>query len=557
MRKLLLQLHVENLALIDELDLEFGPSLNVLTGETGAGKSMVVDAVDLVAGGRASAEVVRSGARSAIVEALFDITGEAAVSHLLESLGLEASESLLLSREVSSAGRSICRVNGRLANVGMLRQIGAALVDLHGQHDNQVLLDPREQLKLLDYYAGPEALKLRAESEEMGRQLAQLTSQLKKLCGDEREQRRRMELLRYQVNEIDSAKLRLGEEEELFRQQRILSNAARLQEAVAQARTLLAEGREGPSALDLIEAALSGLTEAKRIDDGLANFSRSLEDIALQLQDLVRDISTYGEKIDSDPERLAMVERRLEMLNDLKRKYGEDIEEILRFRQEAAEELQLLAERDVIVDKLQEQIGKISTELSAKRDELGRIRREAASLLSGAVVDTLRSLGMSSARFDIRVEGDSALFWFSANPGEPLLELSKVASGGELSRIMLAIKAVSVLPESARTLLFDEVDAGIGGVVSHRIGMLLSKLAKQKQVICVTHSPQIAAIAETHYSISKEVLGGRNVIRIRRLEYEERLSELARMMGDGTGSRVTIEHAKELMSNASQLKKSL
>lgn len=557
MEELLVRLHVENLGLIDRLDLEFCPCLNVLTGETGTGKSMIVDAVDLVAGARASAETVRSGAQAAVVEALFDLAGEGEVSKLVDSLGLQADDSIVLTREVSSAGRSTCRVNGRLASVGMLRQIGSMLVDLHGQHESQSLLEPREQLRLLDHFAGLEAVQLRAEVAEARRQVAELNSQLKKVCGDEREVRRRVELLRYQINEVDGARLRPGEEEELFKEQRVLANAAKLQETVGKVRNLLFQGDGEPCVIDLIGVALRDLSEAMRIDEGLSNIHRSIEEIEVQLQDLARDVSAYADRIVSDPERLTAVERRIDLLNDLKRKYGENIEQILRFREEAARELETLMDRDVIAQRLLSQVKQKSEELSAKRDQLRKIREKAAASLSVAVAEELHNLGMPAARFETRVGEDSATFWFSANPGEPLMELSKVASGGELSRVMLAIETVSVPPDSAATLVFDEVDAGIAGVVAHKIAALLAKLAKRKQVICVTHLPQIAAIADSHYCIVKQAESNRNVIRIRHLDYEERLHELARMMGDGGASRITIEHAKEMMSKASQLKKSL
>lgn len=553
---MLVRLHIENLAIIDSLDIEFCPGLNVFTGETGAGKSIVVDALELVTGGRASAEVVRSGTQAALVEALFDLSCQPAVVELARSMGFDVEDSMVLTREVSSGGRSACRINGRLASVGMLRQLGSRLVDIHGQHEGQALLDPGEQLLLLDHFAGEEALGLRAEIERIKGRLASLQAELKQLCGDQREIARRIDLLRYQVDEIDRARLRVGEEEELLREHKLLSNAVRLKETVERVKALLFEGH-GAAAVDLIGEAVRELEQAGRIDDRLANFAEALEQVSFQLEDVRRDITDYEEEIAADPGRLLEVERRLDTIADLKRKYGEDIPAILGFRARAQAELERLADRESLAAKLEEEIAHLTEVLQAKSSRLHQIRAEAGERLATQVTEVLKGLGMPDVQFQVQVEDGSARFWFSANLGEAPRELEKVASGGELSRIMLAIKTVSMPPDSAGVLVFDEVDAGVSGVIAHRIGALLLRLSAHRQVMCVTHLPQIAALADYHFAVAKESSKGRSVTRVRRLDFDERLLELARMMGDAAGSSVSIQHSRQLLMHAQEIKKSI
>ncbi|MGB9867045.1 MAG: DNA repair protein RecN [Bacillota bacterium] len=550
-----MRLHIENLAIIDSLDIEFCPGLNVFTGETGAGKSIVVDALELVTGGRASSEVVRTGASTAVVEGMFDLSAWPSLGELLRSMGFEADDCVVLTREVSSSGRSACRINGRLASVGMLRQIGSRLVDIHGQHEGQALLDPAQQLLLLDHFAGEEALRLRAETEQIKGQLGQLRQELNRLCGEERELARRVDLLRYQVDEIDRAQLRPGEEEELVREHRLLNNAVQLREAVGKAKSLLFLGR-GASATDMVGEAIRELEQAARIDNRLANFVEALEQVSLELEDLRRDMTDYEEGVCADPERLAQVERRLDLLGDLKRKYGEDIPAILEFRARAQAELDKLTHREALAAELEQQIAKLAATLGEKANRLHQLRAEAGTRLGEQVTQVLKGLGMPDVQFQVRLGDSSAQFWFSANLGEDPRELHKVASGGELSRIMLAIKTVSLPPESAGVLVFDEVDAGVSGVVAHRIGALLVRLSGQRQVMCVTHLPQIAALADSHFAVVKESSGGRTVTRVHKLGSKERLLELARMMGDSAGSEISIQHAKQLLMNAQEIKRS-
>jgi len=569
---MLAELTIRNFAIIDQVTLRLAPGLNVLTGETGAGKSIIVDAVSAVVGGRTSSEVVRSGARSALIEAVFELDqGTAnAVTPVLEREGLTGDDPryLILSREVRAGGRSVARVNGRTTAASIVRELGETLVDIHGQTEHLSLLRVPEHIHYLDRYA--QSLPLRAQLASLVEELNRVRSQLRSLRDDSRARHRRLERLQYEMDEIKAARL-LPDEEETLRQERSrLANAERLvQFADAAYQALYGGGDEVPAAYDLTSHALEWLTDLARIDSSMADARQKAEALAIELEELARTIRTYSDKIEYNPERLQEVEDRLAVINNLKRKYGANIEEILAYAERAAAELAELSDGEQRAAELEERQEALLARLSTIAKELSKRRREAAIRLAQAVENQLADLAMEHSRFEVAFSyreatdgipiGDKRLafdrtgidrveFMLAPNPGEPMRPLARIASGGENSRLMLALKTVLSQEDDTPTLIFDEIDTGIGGRMGHVIGEKLATLAKHHQVLCVTHLPQLAAFADTHVSIRKEVVHGRTRTIVSILSPDERQRELAAMMGGV--SQATLRSAHEMVQRA-------
>jgi len=563
----LAELHIHSLAIIDDLHLQFGPGLNVLTGETGAGKSIIVEAVSLLLGGRVDQEVVRAGAKRAQVEGVFALEAHdaGALAPILTEHGLEGdNDVLILAREVRRGGRSVSRVNGRAVSSGLLREIGERLVDIHGQGQHLSLLRVREHITLLDRYAGLDAL--RGGYAEQVRSLRRVRQELATLRQDERELARRIDLLTFQVNEIDAARLREGEEEELKEERNRLANAEQLTSLTDDVQRTLEDGdAERLSALDLLGQALQQLAKLERIDPSLHPLRQEAEGTAESLQELTRSLRAYREQIEYSPQRLGQVEERLAWIYTLKRKYGDSVTEVLTFGETAQQELagitcaeERIAELETTEEQLLRLLGELGAVLSSRREQ-------AAEQLSLAVEAELADLRMEGARFGIdiaQVENSSGAyvdtrrlafdesgldrveFLVTANPGEPLRPLVKVASGGETSRLMLALKAVLSHADATPTLIFDEIDTGIGGRVGSTIGQKLWRLTTPRaeagstspghQVLCVTHLPQLAAYGDLHIEVDKLIVGERTVAVAQAIDGEARLQELSQMLGAET-----------------------
>ena len=570
---MLVELSIRNFAIIEFLRLQFGPGFTVFTGETGAGKSIIIDAVGLLLGGRASSDVVRAGCESAQVEGVFVPPPETwrTLRPLLEELGLieEDSEELILTREVSRARRNICRVNGRAVTLGTLQQIGRHLVDIHGQGEHLSLLQVRHHVDFLDRFAG--LMPQRQAFGELVRQLRKVRAQLQALRQDERELARRMDLLRYQIAEIRAAKLQPGEEEELRRQRMLLANAERRMELASELYALLVEGEEGSSASDLLGLAVESLEALAKLDEALASEHQALEEIFYNLEELGRTIRNYREEIEYNPEQLSEVEERLELIQGLKRKYGDSIEEVLAFAERAEEELEGITHSEERIEELQAEEKRLQEELAKLGEALHNARKEAAERLAQAIEAELAELHMERARFavDIRWQEDSqgveiagrryafttsgfdrVEFLIAPNPGEEPKPLAKIASGGEASRLMLAMKTVLSASDPVPTLIFDEIDTGIGGRTGSVVGHKLWQLAKEHQVFCVTHLPQIACYGQQHIRVAKEVVGGRTISNAQVLSPEERLRELAAMLG-GVVTDASLQSAEELLQRVS------
>ena len=551
---MLRELYIRNFGIIDELTVTFAPGLNVLTGETGAGKSLLVDAVTAILGARAQSEWIRAGADKTIVEGIFELDGDVQerINALLRREGLDEEENtLILSREIRASGRSIARVNGRAVTAALLGELGSLLVDIHGQGEHLSLLSPRSHIFLLDRYAHLDELRS-AVAEEVAR-LRAVRRELEHLRTHERELAQRADLLAYQIQEIERAALEPGEEEALETERQRLAHAEHLIEGI-EAAILALEGEVGSvvGALDLIGETEARLARLSDLDTSLEPLADQAAALADQINDLLRALTSYREQVEFNPQRLEEVEDRLALIRSLKRKYGDSIEEILAYAEEAARELsriqgaderiaELLAEEEAIVQR----VGELAAILSQRR-------REAADTLARAVEAELKDLRMPHTRFQVaihQVEAEDGVpvdgrrlafdstgvdrveFLVSANEGEPLRPLARVASGGETARLMLALKSVLAHADPVPTLIFDEIDVGIGGRLGSVVGQKLWHLARSHQVLCITHLPQLAAYGDRHLHVAKHSIEGRTRVTVRPLQGEERVQELAAMLG--------------------------
>lgn len=556
---MLIQISIENLALIKEVSLSLGPGLNVVTGETGAGKSIVVDAMNLLVGGRASAELVRTGADKAWVEGVFDCSSSPRVSHKLAELGLPVSEdaTLLLAREVVPGGRSICRINGRAVPLAMYRAIGELLVDLHGQHEHQSLLQVEQHRELLDRYGGPAILQQRAIVENLYRRFVHLKRELEQQNLDEQQTARRLDSIRYAITEIDRLQPLPGEEIELERERERLRHGEKLAELAGVITSELSGGdaRIIP-AYDLLSRAAEKAREMVRFDTTAELISGTLEEIRYKLEDVLEQLRDYREKLDFDPGHAQEVEDRLHALRGLMHKYGKTLQDVCAYRDQCAAELDDLSEGRLRTRELAAEYGEVLDQYEAAAGKLSELRRDKAAAFVSAVTGELQGLGMGSARFEIAWERlseptvtgrDHLEFMFSANPGEPVKPLAKIASGGEMSRMMLALKVILAESDQIPTLIFDEIDTGIGGRTLQVVGERLGAVAANKQVLCVTHSPHIAGRGMKHFYIDKRVTGGQTLTYVQQLEEEERVSELVRMLGGTEGEEVIRSHAVQIL----------
>ena len=563
---MLLEIYVENFALIDRLRLGLRSGLNVFTGETGAGKSILIDAMEAVLGGRVSADLVRTGTERAVVEAVLDVSGQSAVAARLQELGLAGPDdtTLVLTREIARSGRHGARVNGRANNASLLRELASGLVDLHGQHEQQSLLLPGRALALLDAFGGAGLLRLRDEVSRLHGELRQVEDELASLYGDAVERARRLDLLRYQLRELDAARLREGEDEELSSERRLLQSAERRRAATEAAYAMLYEAGDQPAASDLVGRALAELRDGARLDPELQGFLEVLEGALAQLQDAARDLSAYRDRVEANPARLEEIEQRLDLLASLRRKYGGTIGEMLRYRQEMASELERLGNAEELAARLDSRRADLGGRLQAAATRLSAAREEAAGRLSLQATAELRELGLPEATLAFAVEperdgerlrvgqhgADRVNIMFTANVGEPPRPLVRVASGGELSRVMLALKVVLASHDAVPTLIFDEVDAGLGGRAAQAVSDRLRLLGQTRQVLAVTHLAGIAAAADAHFALAKEVRAERTTVAVTALDEEGRVRELSRMLGGARITRATEDHAREMLAQS-------
>lgn len=575
---MLVELSISDFAIIDEVTLHFNPGFNVLTGETGAGKSIIIDAVTMLLGGRADTGFTRAGSDRARVEGVFRLSPylRAAIDPVLEREGLEGDDpdTLILGREIRSSGRNFCRVNGRTVNLSLLEEVAQPLVDIHGQNEHLSLMKVRQHQRFLDRYAGLDEERAKLAGEV--RQLQKVRRELAELLRDEQKLARRVDQLTFQVEEIQAANLKPGEEEELNHERNRLANAEQLNQLAGEAYGLLVEtSDEQPSASDLLGQVAKLLANLVKLDETLTDQQNQADSLTYQLEELAGALRDYSESVEFDPGRLRDVEERLALIFSLKRKYGSSIEEVIDFGRRAQAELEAISHSEERIEILREEEEKLRHTIGAMALALSQARRQAGQRLADGVIGQLADLGMARADFAVEIkwnpapegvyveteEGlvtlacdergiDQIEFLIAANPGEPLKPLVKVASGGETSRIMLALKTVLALADETPTLIFDEIDQGIGGRVGGVVGRKLWGLAQHgnHQVLCITHLPQIAGYANTHYHVSKEIKGERTQTRIRPLVHEDRVEELAQMLGALSDS--TRQSARDILNEA-------
>ncbi len=546
---MLKELRIKNLAIIDDLKIRFETGLNVLTGETGAGKSIIVDALGLALGERAQTGMIKSGKDEASVEAFFEVSEHPA----LREMGIISEDGIVIRRNISSSGKSRAYINDSLVSIQSLSAIGKTLVDMHGQHEHQSLLSTDNQRTLLDFYG--KLHDKRAEVEAVFHEVQSLKKELGKLKENVKERMQRIDLLSFQINEIDSASLKKGEKEALEEERVILSNLNKLNELVETAYTML-YASEG-ACTEKLDSVISKLREMAAIDPSINETLGLLESAKPLLEDGAVSLRGFKEKYDLDPKRLESIEERLETIKKLEKKYGDGADSIISYRDEAEKELSTLKHSDEKIDMLESRLREREEKLLNAAAHLSEKRKQTAKDISKAVEKILKELAFEKAGFRVDVRQsplsstgiDIIEFLFSANPGEPLKPLAKVASGGELSRIMLALKNILADVDSIPVLIFDEIDAGIGGKTAESVGIKLKRLSKTHQVICTTHLPQIASAADFHIMTEKSQTKDSTSVKIKELTPDERMAEIARMLS-GKITDVSLKHAGELLEGS-------
>ena len=549
-------LRIQNYALIEQLEVEFNVGFNALTGETGAGKSIVVGALNLVLGARASGAALRTGAQKAHIEALFHLdVPSPALAALLEAHEIHLEDgALLLARTITADGRSRGYAGGRLVPIHVLAALGDELVDLHGQHEHQSLLKTERQLDLLDGFAELETQA--AALQEQVQELRRLEKRLQALEQDDRDKTRQMEFLRFEVEEINEAGLGLDEETVVRERLQIINNAENIYTLANQAWGLLYENEQG-AAIDAVDAALKSMEDLAEINAELRLLYEQLSELRVGLEAVAGEIRLHTEHVEYDPEELESLNQRLALIGGLKRKYGGSVAEILAYRDRAAAELEEYEQRDVRLEEIRQQHAELQEKALAAARNMSKKRKQAARKLDKRVQGILQNLGMKGARFETRFEAvalgsrgiDRVTFMLAANKGEALHSLKQVASGGEISRIMLALKSAFAQADTIPTLIFDEIDSGVGGAIARKVADKLRELAATHQVICITHIPQIAALANAHYQVQKHSVKDRTTTCVLAIDDEHRVEELARLL-DGTLSTVSREHARALLEDA-------
>lgn len=554
-------LHIENIAIIEAADIEFAPGFNALTGETGAGKSIVIDSLSAVLGQRTSRELIRTGADKAFVSAAF--SGMA--PELTEELGIqpEADGTLLLQREIQTDGKNVCRVNGRPVTVGQLRALGARLLNIHGQHDGQQLLDEEQHIVYLDSFGRVESLAITYA--EKYKNFTDIRRQIGALQMDEAEKARRVDTLQYQIEELRRAKLTPGEEEELTARRGMLRNAEKFLDAVAGADYALNGDDSGGGALSALRQAQDALSGVRHLDDAFGQLYERLGEAYSEVYDIAATVEDKRGELDVSPGELDRVESRMDLLYRLKKKYGATVEDMLDYQARCEAELAQIEDAGDTLVRLEQALSKAEKEARQAAQALSDTRKAAADRLTAQILTELQQLDMGKIRFAVDFaekpldsDGmDTVRFLMSANVGEELRPIHKIASGGELARIMLAMKNVLSEQDHVGTMVFDEVDTGVSGRAAQKVAEKMARISRRKQVLCVTHLPQLAAMADTHFSVEKGERGGRTYTEVRRLDREQRRRELARLTGGSHVSQTMLDGAEELLVQAEKFRAEL
>lgn len=554
---MLSSLQIENVAVIQKAEVHFKPGLNVLTGETGAGKSILIDSINAILGNRTSKDLVRTGASKAVIRAAFEQVPDA-VLNSLEKAGYERSDALMLSREITAEGKSTCRINGMPATASVLRELCGGLININGQHDSVGLLNPARHLGILDDYAQNDA-----EFQEyyvLYRELVRIKRELDAMITDEAEKQRKIDLLSYQVQEIEDAGLTAGEEQTLESRRKILANASAIRDKIAQSYALLSGDDESSGAVDLLGEASHAIDTAAQLDDALAAASSQLLDLYYNAKDVAADLIGRLDSYDTNDAELDEIEQRLDLIYKLKHKYGDTVEDVIEFGQNAREELERIQSSQERHDHLQAEKRRLYALAREKAEALTQTRLNAFEALNKRISGTLDFLNMPGVRMTLRhTRGplashgqDSIEFYISTNPGEAPKPLAKIASGGELSRITLAIKNAMADKDAVPTVIYDEIDSGVSGKAAGRIGEVLRQSAQGHQILCITHTAQIAALADCHLLIQKNVANDRTYTEIHPLDEEGRVEALARLISGDHVTDISRANAREMLGLGAQ-----
>ncbi|WP_404468361.1 DNA repair protein RecN [Sutcliffiella horikoshii] len=563
------ELTIKNFAIIESLSVSFDKGLTVLTGETGAGKSIIIDAIHLLAGGRGSHEFVRFGEKRAELEGLFLLEDEKHPAYrVCQELGIEIEdEMVVLRREIHATGKSVCRVNGKLVTIALLREVGQTLVDIHGQHEHQELMDPDLHLSLLDQFGGAAVQKELKEYRNIYSSFKDVEKRLLELTENEQKVAHRLDLLQFQAEEISNAQLTVNEEDELLEERNKISNYERLYQSLNNCYHAMHGEQKG---LDWVGQAMSESEGLEEIDKNLKDVHEIISNSYYQLEELSYRIRDEIDQLEFDPNRLDFIEGRLNEIKQLKRKYGTTVAEVLEYASKIEEELETLQNRDSHIHQLQESLESLKQDLALEAKSLTDARRKASEKLMKSIHKELKDLYLEKAIFDVNMDvkkekasGDAVFskngvdvveFYLTTNPGEPLKPMAKVASGGELSRIMLALKSIFSRHQGITSIIFDEVDTGVSGRVAQAIAEKIYQVSVDSQVLCISHLPQVAAMSDTHLFISKEVSGERTKTKVRGLDQDEKVREIGRMISGVEITSLTKEHARELLEIAGSIK---
>lgn len=543
------QLTIKNVAVIDKLSVTFDNGLSVLTGETGAGKSIIIDSINMILGDRARKELIRNGADFAQVEAVFGMCD--AVRDILNENDIDSDDDcVIITRKITADGKSSARINGSAVTLNTLRDIADMLINIHGQHDNQALLTPQKHITFLDSFAKSETIL--SDYREIYEKRNELRKELDRLLTNVGERMQRADLLSYQVNEINAANLTEGEEDELISERNLLVNAEDISQSVARAVACLYDSDDGASAYDRISEAQNALGAIADVSDTVRETYDAITSAMYAIEESARQIRDFGEGIEFDEQALAETEERLDLINRLKRKYGGTVEDVIEYGKKAQQELSEIETSDERADELKGELAKIENELKSVASKLTELRKKSAVTLQSEIGNALHELNMEKAKFCVNVAekdfsadgADSVEFLISTNPGEDLKPLVKIASGGELSRVMLAIKSILAKSDAVDSMIFDEIDTGVSGAAAQKIADKLKTIAKSAQVICITHLPQLASAADTHFLIEKDIEGEMAKTTLINLDRNGRIAELARIVGGGIAGE---EYARKLL----------
>ncbi len=550
--------------MIEHIQIEFNRGLNILTGETGAGKSILLGALGMVIGHRSNLDVIRSNADFMRVEAVFSIMNEQAIKDfLLKNNILIEDDTLIITRQILASGRNIIQINNCHTTLAILRQLGEMLVDIHGQHANQALLKPQKQLNLIDEYDNGAINRQKAVYAQIYYHWLELKEKLAKSKTNTQEMAQRLDMLNWQINEIQNAKLEVDEDTKLEEQIKVLANAEKISLLSQNAYNLLYEGGNILSSLAQLRKDTESLAH---YDENMAKVHQSVEDAYFQLQDSADEIRDFGEKIDYSPQKLDAMQSRMEEINKLRRKYGSSIEEILAYCEKAKDELSYIENYDANLAQLEQEVADLTQELKQEAATLHKLREQSATKLTDDIITELKSLSMPDARMKVNLwlnddfsenGADDVEFLFSANLGEDMKLLQKIVSGGELSRIALAIKTITAQKDDVELMVFDEVDSGVGGKTAQMMAEKIARISRYRQVICITHLPQIAAMADAHFYIHKETKDNKTFTNITEIDYGARLAEIARMASGTELTQASMENAEEMLANARHKKELL